>query len=256
MKTPSDRLQKINERINDLTLTALVLESRLTKAGEFREEDHPRAEDGRFGEKPGEHGGSQESDKKEKTEDKKESGSASTKEFQIKSKSGILLNISVSGTKENPKINVADFKAGGKTIGGPATIQHWKSQGVEEGLYFDRGGAYTQCAQEMPKIKEAISKLPSEETEARKVKEVVDVDGDKVVVSHWKFDKPAHWSDGVAIGEDALGRFLDSRGIKNITISDAEKLWNENHDLSERKKKDEESRKLAQQMQDEEDMDR
>jgi hypothetical protein len=65
MKTPSDRLQKINERINDLTLTALVVESRLTKAGEFREEDHPRADDGRFGEKPGEHEG-----EKEKPENK------------------------------------------------------------------------------------------------------------------------------------------------------------------------------------------
>jgi hypothetical protein len=67
MKTPSDRLQKINERINDLTLTALVLESRLTKAGEWDENKHPRADDGKFGSGSGSH------KVPEKKEEKKES---------------------------------------------------------------------------------------------------------------------------------------------------------------------------------------
>ena len=48
MKTPSDRIAAIERSVNSLTIKALSLRLALSK-GEFREEDHPRDADGKFG---------------------------------------------------------------------------------------------------------------------------------------------------------------------------------------------------------------
>lgn len=56
MKTPSDRIKEIERNTNALMIKALSLKLELSK-GEFREEDHPRADDGRFGDKAGSHDG-------------------------------------------------------------------------------------------------------------------------------------------------------------------------------------------------------
>lgn len=48
MKTPGDRIDTIEKDLGTLTIKALSLKLALSK-GEFREEDHPRADDGKFG---------------------------------------------------------------------------------------------------------------------------------------------------------------------------------------------------------------
>ena len=48
MKTPSDRITEIERNTNTLMVKALSLKLALSKA-EFHEEDHPRADDGKFG---------------------------------------------------------------------------------------------------------------------------------------------------------------------------------------------------------------
>jgi hypothetical protein len=53
MKTPSDRIKAIERNLGTLTIKALSLKLELSK-GEFREEDHPRADDGKFGSGSGE----------------------------------------------------------------------------------------------------------------------------------------------------------------------------------------------------------
>ena len=62
MKTPSDRITEIERNTNALMIKALSLKLALSK-GEFREEDHPRADDGKFGSGAG--SGKKEEDKKE-----------------------------------------------------------------------------------------------------------------------------------------------------------------------------------------------
>ena len=52
MKTPSDRITEIERNTNTLTIKALSLKLELSKA-DFKEEDHPRADDGKFGEGSG-----------------------------------------------------------------------------------------------------------------------------------------------------------------------------------------------------------
>jgi hypothetical protein len=56
MKTPSDRINTIERDLGTLMIKALSLKLQLSK-GEFREEDHPRADDGKFGDKAGSHEG-------------------------------------------------------------------------------------------------------------------------------------------------------------------------------------------------------
>ncbi len=52
MKTPGDRITEIERNTNTLMIKALSLKLALSKA-EFREEDHPRADDGKFGQGSG-----------------------------------------------------------------------------------------------------------------------------------------------------------------------------------------------------------
>ena len=80
--------------------------------------------------------------------------------MEIKSKSGTVLDIEVTGTQENPIITAKPFEVGGRKVKGAATIQHWKSKGAEEGLLFKTGDVYVQAAKDMPKIKDAIKQLP------------------------------------------------------------------------------------------------
>ena len=167
--------------------------------------------------------------------------------MEITTKSGMKLNVTeISGTQEEPVIVVADFIVQGKNVGGQAIIQHWSSQNVEEGLYFRKGDAYCQCAAAMPAIRGAISQLPHKKYFARKVERIIDSDGYQIHVQEWKIDRMAHRADGNLIGETELGRFLDTRGITEIEICEAEKLWNESHDLVAIQKREAEGRRRAQ----------
>jgi len=70
MKTPGDRIDTIEKNLGTLMVKALSLKLELSK-GEFREEDHPRADDGKFGSGGG-------SGKKEDKEESRSSGSSSS----------------------------------------------------------------------------------------------------------------------------------------------------------------------------------
>lgn len=62
MKTPHDRIDAIERAVNTLTIKALALKLELSKA-DWKEEDHPRADDGKFGSGSGSH---KEPERKEK----------------------------------------------------------------------------------------------------------------------------------------------------------------------------------------------
>jgi hypothetical protein len=166
--------------------------------------------------------------------------------MEIKTKSGITLNITeIAGTQEDPTITVEKFTVQGKITGGKAVIQHWSRQNVEEGLYFSKGDVYCQCATAMPAIREVIAQLPHKKYFARKVERIIDSDGYQITVQEWKIDRMAHRADGNLIGETELGRFLDKMEITDIEICEAEKLWNENHDLAATQKREAESARRA-----------
>jgi hypothetical protein len=165
--------------------------------------------------------------------------------MEIRSKSGMKLTIEVSGTQEEPIIVVREFEVQGKKTGGNAIIQHWSRQNVEEGLYFIKGDVYVQCASAMPAIREVIAHLPHKKHFARKVGRIIDSDGYQIQVQEWKIDRMAHRADGNLIGETALGRFLDKMGITEIEICEAEKLWDENHDLAAMQKVEAEGARRA-----------
>ena len=152
--------------------------------------------------------------------------------MEITSKSGMKISVEISGTQEEPVIVAQNFSVRGRKVGGVAVIQHWSLQNVEEGLYFRMGDAYVQCAAAMPAIRNVIAQLPHKKYFARKVERTHDSDGYQITVQEWKIDRMAHRADGNLIGETALGRFLDKMGIAEIEIAEAEKLWNENHDLA------------------------
>lgn len=170
----------------------------------------------------------------------------SVKKMEITTKSGIKLRITITGTQEEPIIVAEDFQVQGKKVGGKATIQHWTSHNVEEGLYFDSGDVYFQCAPSMPAIRDEISKLPQKKYYIRKYTEILDSDGYQIPVQKWKFEKYPRRVDGNIITERSMTDFLDSLGITEIEVSEAEKLWNENHDIAKMQKVETEGRKRAQ----------
>ena len=169
--------------------------------------------------------------------------------MEIVTKSGMKLNITeIAGTREEPIIVVADFTVQGKSTGGNAIIQHWSRQNVEEGLYFRKGDVYCQCAAAMPAIRDAIAQLPHKKYFARKVERIIDSDGYQIPVSEWRIDTMAHRADGKLIGDTELGRFLETMGVTEIEICDAEKLWNEHHDLAAIQKREAIGARRAQMM--------
>lgn len=144
----------------------------------------------------------------------------------VTSKSGVSMKLIVSGKQHDPRIKVDEtFSMGGKKITGMGDIQHWKSKGVEEGLFFRGPNVYVQCASEIGKVKDAIAKLPIKAYMAKKVKSVIDADGDKVTVTKWKFDKPMRTEKGTVIPDSVMGRFLNDKNVNTIDIKDAVKMW-------------------------------
>lgn len=147
--------------------------------------------------------------------------------MQVISKSGLKLTLEISGTQEEPIIVVEPFKAGGKTIGGKADIQHWKSKGLEEGLYFARpADAYVQAGNAMSEIRAAIAALPRKVYYARIETEIVDLDGDKCPVRRWVFESGMKSpKTGADIGTRTMTEFLNSKKITKIAILEACQMW-------------------------------
>jgi len=147
----------------------------------------------------------------------------------IKAKSGADIPLTISGTQEKPRISAdGSFKMGGKKVTGRADIQHWKSKGAEEGLFFGNPKVYVQCAAEISKVKDIIAKLPRERYMAKKVDVTVDADGQKITTGKWKFDKASMRTERDTLIPDwEMSSFLDEKGIDEIEIKDAIEMWAE-----------------------------
>lgn len=145
--------------------------------------------------------------------------------MKIKSKSGIEVEIELSGTQEDPTIIAKPFEVQGRKVSGSAMIQHWKHKGAEEGLFFQNGDAYLQCANEMTKIREAITQLPHKKYIAQKVSKEINSDGYIINTTEWKFGCMPMTEKGTIVTETEMGRFLDAKGITQIEMHEAMKLW-------------------------------
>ena len=157
-----------------------------------------------------------------KEPEKKESGIS----LKIKAKSGAEIPLVISGTKEKPIIKAdGSFMMGGKKVTGTANIQHWKSKRAEEGLFFNRPKIYVQCAAAMPKVRGSIDKLSETEYFAIKTTEKVNADGDIISVGKWSFDRRLKTEKGTYISDSEMSRYLDQKGITEIEIDDAVKMW-------------------------------
>lgn len=182
--------------------------------------------------------------------------------MKLKTKTGLEIEVEIDGTQEEPIITVTPFKAAGRNIGGEAHIQHWKSKGLDEGLYCATGDAYFQMAAAMPTIREAIATLPHKIYMARKVTEIVNLDGDRCPVTQWHFDMPGCCivspKTGEIIGAENMAQFLNSIGVTEMEITEAAHLWSEaNETPAKIAKRAEEAKRFAaiqQQLRDEEEM--
>ena len=142
-------------------------------------------------------------------------------------------NIELTGTQENPIISTEKhILSNGICIHGKAKIQHWKSRNLQPGLYFNNNDIYVQCSQGIEILKKEIMNLPVEKKFARKKLEKITSDG-SITVEKWNFDSTMWGSNGEFISEDEMGEFLDQQDIKEITIDEAVKLW-ENRPLKKR----------------------
>ncbi len=150
---------------------------------------------------------------------------------KIISKNGTEITLAISRTQEAPKIVAEKFEIGGKKVYGAATVQPRMAgtkQKTEAGLFFwTPQRTYVQCAAAMPMIWAAIAELPHKEYWARKVDDTTDADGDIIAIQRWEFDKLLETEAGTTIGEERMGDFLDSKGITEIKIVDAVKMWAE-----------------------------
>ena len=145
--------------------------------------------------------------------------------MEIESKAGVF-NVSISGTQEEPKIEIQKFvAANGMTIGGSAVLQHRKGQHPGLFLRVRSEKVYIQCPVGVDKIKQGIAKLPHKKYWARKVEEIIDSDGYKITTKQWKFDCGCWTEKSTLISDTEMGRFLDAKDIREIEICDAVKMW-------------------------------
>lgn len=145
--------------------------------------------------------------------------------MEIKNKSGMKVEIEISGTQEETKITAKPFEIQGRKSGGEAVIQHWKHKGAEEGLFFRNGDTYMQCASEMSRIREAIAQLPHKKYLAQKVAKEINSDGYIINTTEWKFGCMPKTEKGTIVTETEMGRFLDAKSITEIEMHEAMKLW-------------------------------
>jgi hypothetical protein len=105
MKTPGDRIDTIEKNLGTLMIKALSLKLELSKA-DFKEEDHPRADDGKFGSGSG-------SGKKEDTRSSESDGGTSSSKGKI-----TTTLTSKDGTPKSAKIEYGENEMVSKTTDG------------------------------------------------------------------------------------------------------------------------------------------
>jgi len=147
----------------------------------------------------------------------------------ITSKNGTEITLEITGTQEAPEITAEKFTVQGVKVYGKATIHEHMSGAkttTEAGLLFWKSQkVYIQCAAAMPAIQAAIAELPHKQYLARKITVAVGADGDICTIFVWEFDKSLTTKAGTHIADGTMGVYLDSKGITEIEIADAVKMW-------------------------------
>jgi hypothetical protein len=148
-------------------------------------------------------------------EDKMRTMTIDTKAGQMK--------IEVSGTKQNP---VAKF-VGGMFDGLSAKPQHWSHKNLEAGIFVEGKRAYIQNAKANEELKNLISELPEEIKVIRKVKKLVDLDGDIVETEKYEGIGICEDEDGMLIPASEIEAMLTEKEIHEIEKNEAIKMWSE-----------------------------
>jgi len=159
----------------------------------------------------------------------------------ISSKNGTEIEITITGSQEEPVIAAKRFEIGGNKVPScnPMIMDHAPgNRNTEAGLLFPRimeQNVYVQCASSMPAIMAAIAELPHKKYWAQKVDDVIDADGVMIRVQVWDFDKILSTESNTIISETEMGYFLDSKHITKIEIADAVKLWADENEAARMK---------------------
>ncbi len=175
--------------------------------------------------------------------------------MKLTTKSGVTIEVEISGYQERPKIIVAPLELKGKKIGGEARIIETKIQGkMVEVLQI-----YPHIAQvDISVLRKEIAKLPHYVCMARKVEETRNLDGDICTVQVWKIEGQRTTKNGRYLQDSELGGFLDRKGISEIETSKAVEMWSQENETPEKlAKREEQNRKMSaimQQWADEEEM--
>jgi len=172
--------------------------------------------------------------------------------MKLKTPTGIEIEVAVTGTQEEPTIEMTTQVLRGTKIGGKGQIAASQKGGEVDSLYFKP--AFFRV--DLEKVREEIAKLPHKIYMARKEKHTGIMGGCEISV--WNIEGKAATKTGRWLTDGELGSFLDSRGITEIETLRAVEMWSEENETPEklvvREAENAKMGALAQQWADEEEM--
>jgi hypothetical protein len=180
--------------------------------------------------------------------------------LKLITKSGTAIEVEISGFQESPIIIMKPQVLKGMTIGGEGSIaasqkRTGKTPAPVDSLYFKP--AFFQM--DLAPVYAAIAALPRKVCMARKVVEIIDLDGNRCPVQKWTFDgicKSPKTGDYIA--EDEMAQFLNDKNLSDIEITKACQMWADENETDEkiaaRKAANERGNKIAQHFADMEEM--
>jgi hypothetical protein len=184
--------------------------------------------------------------------------------LQLKTKSGIDIEVEITGTQETLKIVMTPKKLKSFTVGGEGHIaasQKRTNPGVPmpaDSLAFKVGNQTAFFQMDLTPVRAAIAALPKTIYLSRKVTETRNLDGDICTVEVWKIEGSRTTKNGYYIQDSVLGAFLDRESITEIETTKAVEMWSAKHEtpekLAARKIAEEKASRLAQYYADMEEM--
>lgn len=158
--------------------------------------------------------------------------------MQVISKSGLKLTLAISGTQEEPVI-ILEPVAGKPAVKGTCVIAASQKRTVSgvpakaDSLYVEAARGFIQL--DLAPVYEAIAALPAKIYMARKTNEIVDLDGDRCPITKWSFEKLLiSPKTGDVIDKDAMDRFLNTKNLSEIKISEACQMWADEMETDEK----------------------
>jgi len=179
--------------------------------------------------------------------------------MKLTSKSGIAIEVEISGFQESPIIVMKPQILKGMTIGGAGSIaasqkRTGKTPMPADSLYFKP--AYFQM--DLAPVYAAIAALPKKTYMARRVQETRNLDGDICTIAVWKIEGNKTTKNSYYLSDDQLGNFLDRKGITEIETAKAVEMWSAEYEtpekLAARKTANEHGNKITQHFADMEEM--